>query len=86
MRSLGKRFDTGVQYYTVTNLDINISFPEDEFFCEWCPFLRHLESLDRDKCAITEETLYSRKLRGRHCPLVVINSVNAEEMKNESNV
>lgn len=74
------KFDNGVMYYTFASTEFQVCFPEDEVCCKWCTFLRHYDSLDRDRCALTEEILYSRKLRGQHCPLVVINSVNTEEI------
>jgi len=75
------KFDKGVSYYTFADLSMQISFPEDEIKCKWCPFLRHYDSIDRDKCGITEDILYSRDLRGVHCPLVIINEVKTEELK-----
>ena len=83
---MARKFDNGVQWFTIANLDINISFPEDDFVCDWCPFLRHYDSLDRDKCAITEEIIYSRKLRGYNCPLKFLNTTKEGEESNESNV
>lgn len=78
---MAKFFDKGVTKYTICNLDINISFPEDEVKCRWCPFLKHLESLDRDRCGITEEILYTREFTGYKCPLTILNEVETEEMK-----
>ena len=75
------KFDKGVSYYTFADLSMQISFPEEEVKCKWCPFLRHYDSIDRDKCGITEDILYSRDLRGVHCPLVIINEVKTEELK-----
>lgn len=78
---MSKKFDGGVSFYTFASAEIQVCFPEDEVCCEWCPFIRHYDSIDRDKCSLTEEILYSRRLRGQHCPLVVLNSVEAEELK-----
>ena len=75
------RFDKGVTSYTFAECTIQVSFPEDEVKCRWCPFLRHYDSLDRDRCALTEEILYSRELIGRDCPLTILNQVNVEELK-----
>ena len=75
------KFDKGVFYYTFADLSMQISFPEEEVKCKWCPFLLHYDSIDRDKCGITEDILYSRDLRGVHCPLVIINEVKTEELK-----
>lgn len=75
------RFDKGVTYYTVANLDWNVFFPEDEVKCRWCPFLKHYDGMDRDKCGLTEEILVSKEIIGRMCPLVIINDVSEEEIK-----
>ena len=75
------RYDRGVSSYTVCNLDIDVYFPEDEFKCKYCPFIKHYDSLDRDKCCITEEILYSREITGMRCPLTVMNQVKTEEMQ-----
>ena len=75
------RFDKGVSYYTFADLSIQFGFPEDEVKCKWCRFIRHYDSLDRDKCALTEEILYSKEIRGIHCPLVILNEVKAEDLK-----
>lgn len=86
MKSLARKFDNGVQWFTIMSLEMNVSFPEDDVVCDWCPFIRHNDGLDRDKCALTEEIIFSRKLRGYHCPLRIINKVETEDFKNESNV
>ena len=77
---MARKFDKGVSFYTYADLSIQIGFPEDEVKCAWCPFIRHYESIDRDSCGVTNETLYSRELRGRHCPLVILNDVKTEEL------
>lgn len=74
------RFDKGVTSYTFAECTIQVSFPEDEIKCKWCPFLRHYDSMNRDRCALTEDILYSTELIGIHCPLTVINNVKTEEM------
>ena len=63
------KFDKGVSYYTTAKLSIEVHFPEDEVKCKWCPFLKHYDSIDRDKCGITQEILYSREITGQRCPL-----------------
>lgn len=75
------KFDKGVSYYTIADLSMQISFPEDEVKCKWCKFLKHYDSMNRDKCGLTDDILYSTELRGLNCPLVIINDVNAEELK-----
>ena len=78
---MAKMFDRGVSYYTIADLSIQIGFPEDEVKCKWCRFIRQYDSLDRDKCSLTEEILYSKEIRGIHCPLVILNEVKAEDLK-----
>lgn len=75
------RFDKGVTSYTYAETTITVSFPEEEVKCKWCPFLKHYDSIDRDKCGLTEDILYSRELIGHNCPLTILNTVNAEEIK-----
>ena len=75
------KFDKGVSYYTFAEATIAVGFPEDEVKCKWCKFLRHYDNLDRDRCALTEDILYSRELRGFNCPLVILNDVETEELK-----
>ena len=75
------RFDSGVGWYTICNLDINVSFPEDQVMCKWCPFLVHYDSLSRDKCSITNEIIYSREFVGQKCPMTILNTTKVEDMK-----
>lgn len=77
---MAKKFDKGVAYYTIADLSMQIGFPEDEVKCAWCRFLRHYDNLDRDKCALTEDILYTRELRGINCPLVILNDVRTEDL------
>lgn len=74
------KFDKGVSYYTFAETTIQIGFPEDEVKCKWCRFLKHYDSIDRDKCGLTEDILYSTELRGINCPLVILNDVKTEEL------
>ena len=75
------RFDKGVSYYTFADLSIQIGFPEDEVKCKWCRFLKHYDSMNRDKCGINDEIIYSTELIGQNCPLVILNQVKTEELK-----
>lgn len=75
------RFDRGVSSYTMANLDLNVFFPEDEVKCKWCRFIQHYDGLDRDKCGLTNEILFSREIIGNQCPLVIINEIKVEDMK-----
>ena len=71
------RFDRGVTSFTLCNLDIDVFFPEDEVKCKWCPFIVHYDGLDRDKCSITNQILYTRESTGPRCPLTIM-SKNVE--------
>lgn len=75
------KFDNGVTEYTIANLDMNVYFPGREFKCRWCPFVRHNDGINRDKCALTEKILYSLEITGLNCPLKPINTIDAEELK-----
>lgn len=75
------RFDRGVKYYTVAECEIQVNFPEDAVQCQWCPFIRHYDGLNRDKCSLTEEILISREIIGMKCPLTILNSVDTEDLK-----
>lgn len=74
------RFDKGVKFYTVAECEIQVNFPEDAVMCQYCPFIRHYDGLNRDKCSLTEEILVSREIIGMKCPLTILNEVNTEEM------
>lgn len=75
------KFDKGVTSYTFAEATIQVAFPEDDVKCRWCPFLRHNDGLNRDKCGLTERILFSTEIIGHECPLTVINKVNLEELK-----
>lgn len=74
------RFDKGVGWYTICNLDINVSFPEDEVKCKFCRFLKHYDNLDRDKCGLTEEIIFTREFVGHYCPLKILNTTKPEDL------
>lgn len=62
-----KPFDKGVSYYTKATADI--SFPEDDVCCHWCPLMTRDPNL-RDVCGKTGELLLSPKHSiGYSCPL-----------------
>ena len=75
------KFDKGVTSYTFAEATIQVCFPETEVKCKWCQFVKHYDSLDRDKCGLTEEILFSREIIGQNCPLTILNNVDAEELK-----
>lgn len=74
------RFDKGVSSYTFTEGIVEVAFPEDEVKCKWCKFMTHNDGLNRDKCFLTGEILFSRELIGQKCPLTVINEVKTEDL------
>lgn len=75
------RFDKGVTSYTFAECTITVSFPEEEHKCRWCRFLTHNDGLDRDKCFLTGDIIYSKEMVGINCPLVILNTVDAKEIK-----
>lgn len=75
------KFDKGVSSYTFATVEVEVTFPEDEVKCKWCPFTIHYDSLDRDKCSLTNEILFSREIIGHRCPLTIINRVQTEELE-----
>lgn len=78
---MAKRFDTGVKYYTFAECEIQVAFPEDDVKCHWCPFLKHYDGLNRDKCGLSNEILISTEIIGQNCPLTIINDVKTEDLK-----
>ena len=75
------RFDKGVSSYTYADVTISVCFPEDEIKCKWCPFVRHYDGLNRDRCDLTSEILFSTEIIGQRCPLTILNNVKAEEIE-----
>ena len=75
------RFDKGVSSYTVASAEVTVNFPEDQVACRWCPFLKHYDSIDRDKCSLTNDILFSRETVGYNCPLTIINEVSKGDLK-----
>ena len=74
------RFDKGVTSFTFASAEIQVAFPEDEVKCKWCKFLRHYDGIDRDKCSLTDDILFSREIIGFNCPLTILNTVKTEEI------
>ena len=75
------KYDRGVLSYSVATAEVTVSFPEDDVCCKWCPFLKHYDSIDRDRCLITNDILFSRQIVGVNCPLTVINQVTEGDLK-----
>lgn len=81
------RFDKGVSYYTTAEVTLQVNFPEDDIKCKWCPMLKHYDSMDRDRCQLTNEILVSREIIGSKCPLTIMNENESKGVEeNESNV
>lgn len=75
------RFDNGITAFTAATLDnYAVYFPEKEVKCRWCPFISHYDSLDRDKCSLTHEILFTREFVGQRCPLTILNTIKTEDM------
>ena len=78
---MARQFDSGVTSYTVAQCELTVYFPEDEVKCQWCPFPRHNDGLNRDRCGLTDEILVSREITGRRGPLTIINKVKTEDLE-----
>lgn len=78
---MARQFDNGVTSYTVAQCELTVYFPEDETKCQWCPLIRHNDGLNRDRCGLTDEIIVSREIRGRKCPLTIINKVKTEDLE-----
>lgn len=78
---MARQFDSGVTSYTVAQCELTVYFPEDETKCQWCPLIRHNDGLNRDRCGLTDEIIVSREIRGRKCPLTIINKVKTEDLE-----
>ena len=73
-----KDFSKGVSYYTSGTVDI--SFPEDDVCCHWCPLMSSEYKPDRAYCRKTGEYLLAPKYTvGESCPL----KFNTEEKNDE---
>lgn len=70
-----KDFSRGVSYFTHGKVDI--SFPEDDICCHWCPMMGVEIKSDREYCRKTGEYLSAtRHVVGFNCP---INFENTEK-------
>ena len=78
---MARQFDSGVMNYTVAQCELTVYFPEEEVKCQWCPLIRHNDGLNRDRCGLTDEIIVSREIRGRKCPLTIINKVKSEDIE-----
>lgn len=64
-----RSFSKGVSYYTHSTVDI--SFPEDDICCYWCPLMASEYKPDREYCKKTGEYLLAPKHTvGERCPLI----------------
>lgn len=63
-----KAFERGVSYFTKSTVEI--TFPEDDIVCHWCPLLGSEYKPDREYCRKTGEYLLAPKYTvGERCPL-----------------
>ena len=74
------RFDQGVKFFTVAECEIQVNFPENDVACKWCPFIRHYDGLNRNRCDLTNEILVSTEYRGMKCPLTILNEVEKGDL------
>ena len=74
-----REFETGVSWYQKGTAEIEVSFPEGEARCQWCPFCRSEDGMKRFWCRLTNEMIYNpfSNERGRKCP------IKLEEKKKE---
>lgn len=77
---MARRFDSGVSYYTIGECEIQVNFPEDDVKCHWCPFLKHYDGMNRDKCSLTDEILISTEIIGHRCPLTILTKAKTEDV------
>lgn len=61
------RFENGVQWYTRGRVEI--SFPEAEVCCRYCPLMRSDAGNTRHVCISTGEILGNIDIRPRTCPV-----------------
>lgn len=70
-----KDFKNGVKYYTMAELNFKFGFPEKETVCGFCPFIKNEYGLNRHRCTITNDLVYSLDNRGKDCPLLITGEV-----------
>lgn len=71
-----KNFTKGVSYYTKGAVDI--TFPEDDICCYYCPIMSSEYKPDRPYCRLTGEYLLApQHMVGERCP------IRFEEEKND---
>lgn len=54
-----EEFRNHVTYYTSARVSTTIYFPEDKVKCYYCRFLKYEHGLDRYRCLLTDEIIYS---------------------------
>ena len=52
-------FKSGVPYFTMAEIRVEVAFPEDKVKCRYCPFCRSESDLGRFWCRITNMMLYN---------------------------
>jgi len=61
-----------VTHYTMARGQIEVSFPNEDAICRWCPYCYSEYGLDRARCRITDEVLrFPYSERGIKCPLIL---------------
>ena len=52
-------FKSGVPYFTMAEIRVEVAFPEDKVKCRYCPFCRSESDLGRFWCRIMNIMLYN---------------------------
>lgn len=66
------KFDGGIKYYTSGIASIKVNFPEDEVCCKYCEYCYAESGLNRCKCRILHEIIYSPNYgRLENCPIKI---------------
>lgn len=56
---MASEFPNGVAYFTMAEIRLDLSFPEDKVKCHYCPFCRSEGDLNRFWCRLTNNMIYN---------------------------
>lgn len=70
-----KDFRQGVKFYTKAKLNFEFGFPEKETVCGFCPFVKNEYGLNRHRCLVTNNLIYSLDNREKDCPLIITGEI-----------
>ena len=68
---MSKDFPEGILWYTTGTITHKVSFPENQVCCRWCDFLKAESDMNRHRCRLTNEMIYTINDIGLHCPIVI---------------